>query len=143
MNTNDWGDTLEYLNYALTFEVGIPIVTSQQQRSAGSLTSINGEHLFTPSNWNFSRVTAVYVEIEWESVSSGDIDLYDETGSSKLSDLVTPTGATSKDVSRYDVTSSITGLSSQKKLAIQIAGDGAGNNLIVYTAKLILVMKVM
>ena len=117
-------------------EVAIPLVSESQSVTSDTLATLNGQHIWTPSNWNLDRVSKVEVELEWESAGAGDVDLYNVTDGAKLADLVAPTAATSKTIQRVDVTSAVKGLADSKTLAIQAAGDGT-NALTVYTAKLI------
>jgi len=120
-------------------EIAIPLVSEAQSVTSGTLTTLNGQHIWTPGNWNADRISAIYVELEWESAGSGDIDLYDATNATKLTDLKTPSGATSKTIERIDVTTAVKGLTADTILAIQAAGDGS-NSVTVYTAKLIVVI---
>ena len=121
---------------AVLCEIAIPLVTESQSVTSDTLTTLNGQHIWIPGNWNLDRVSKVEVELEWESAGSGDVDLYNVTDGAKLADLVAPTAATSKTIQRVDVTSAVKGLADAKTLAIQAAGDGT-NAVTVYTAKLI------
>lgn len=123
----------------VTFEIAIPMVNEQQAVTSATLTTLNGQAIWNYDAWTSNIIKAVYVEVEWESAGAGDLDLYDVGNATKLADLAAPTGATSKDIVRYDVTSEITGLTADTKVGIQAAGDGT-NALTVYSAKLVVVI---
>jgi len=120
-------------------EIAIPLVSEAQSVTSDTLTTLNGQHIWTPENWNADRISAIYIELEWESGGAADIDLYDATNAAKLADLKAPTGATSKAIERIDVTTAVKDLTADTILAIQAAGDGT-NSVTVYTAKLIVVI---
>jgi len=117
-------------------EIPIPLVSEAQSVTSTTLTQLNGQHIWTPGNWNAGRIQAIYIELEWESAGAGDIDLYNVTGAAKLADLVAPTAATTKKIERIDVTTAVKGITVDSTLAIQAAGDGT-NAITSYTAKLI------
>jgi hypothetical protein len=120
-------------------EIVIPLVTEAQSVTSTTLTTLNGQHIWTVGSWNANRIQAIYVELEWESGGAADIDLYNATDAAKLADLKAPTAATAKTIERIDVTTAVKGLTADKVLAIQAAGDGT-NPVTVYTAKLIVVI---
>ncbi len=122
-------------------EIAIPLVTESQSVTSTTLTTLNGQYIWTVNSWNSDRIAAIYLELEWESAGTGDVDLYNVTDGSKVSDLVAPTAATTKTIQRINVTTAIKALTADKTLGIQAAGDGT-NALTVYSAKLIVVLNV-
>lgn len=123
----------------LEYEIPLPIVVDKQSVTSATLTTLNGYAIWKYARWK--NISKVEVELEYESAGAGDIDLYNITDGSKLADLVAPSAATSHTISRIDVTSAITGLSADKTIGIQAAGDGT-NAITVYSAKLVVYVKV-
>jgi len=81
-------------------------------------------------------IKKIYVELEYGSAGAGDVDLYNVSDGVKLADLVAPTAATTKTLTRVDVTTAVKALTANKKIGIQAAGDGT-NALDMYAAKLV------
>lgn len=125
----------------IQFPIILPIVTNDQSISSSSLTTLNGKFPIDVDEYNLSRIAEATVVVEWESAGSGDIDLYDETNSTKVTDVATPTGATSYTVTEVDITNWFTGLTSDVTVVIQVAGDGT-NNVTVHKAYIKLVYKI-
>jgi len=124
---------------AIKFEVAIPIVSEGQSVTSATLSTLNGYAVWKLSNFSGDYIDYIYVELEYESAGSGDVDLYNVSDSSKISDLVAPTAATAHTITRVDVTSAMKAITAQKTIGIQAAGDGT-NALTVYSAKLVIVM---
>jgi len=122
-------------------EVAIPLVTEKQDVSDSTLQPLYGQHIWTPSSWKYDRIDKIYVELEWESANTGDIDLHNFTDDVKVKDLKDPTGATAKTIERIDVTDELKAITSAKVIGLKVAGDGT-NAVTVYSAKLIVVFKI-
>ena len=120
----------------IELEIAIPIVVDQQSTTSDTLTTLNGYAYWSPDAWTSALINKIYVELEYETAGAGDFDLYNITDGEKLADLVAPTSAVSHVVTRYDVTSAVKALTADKRLGIQIAGDGT-NAATCYSAKLI------
>lgn len=117
-------------------EVAIPIVVDKQNVTTTTLTTLDGWMRWIVGNWIPALVNGIYVELEYATAGAGDIDLHNITDGVKLADLVAPAAATAHTVVRIDVTSQVLGLTADKTLGIQAAGDGT-NAATVYSAKLI------
>jgi len=123
---------------AIKFETAIPIVTDKQSVTSSTLATLEGYAKWKLSNFNKDYIDYIYVELEYESAGSGDVDLYNVTDGSKIADLVAPTAAVSHTITRVDVTTAMKAITSEKAIGIQAAGDGT-NAITVYSAKLIIV----
>ena len=115
----------------------VPLVSGSQSVTVTTLTPLNGRHIWDPSLWNLERISAIEVELEWESGGAGEVDLYDETNGVQLQQLVVTELAQALRVDKYDVTAVIKGLSAPTTLVIRAAGDGT-NPLTVHSAKLLI-----
>ena len=129
----------DFVSGAIKFETDIPVVVDNQSVTSATLATLSGYAEWVLSNFSSDYISKVYVELEYESAGAGDVDLYNVTDSSKIRDLVAPSAATAHTITRVDVTTEMLGISAEKTVGIQAAGDGT-NALTVYSAKLIVVM---
>jgi len=120
----------------ILFETTVTIVHETQSVTSATLSLLTGRCRWVSANWTASLIKNIYVEMEWESAGAGDVDLYNQTDSAKIADIVTPSAATSRSTGRYDVTTELKAVSGDKVVGIQAAGDGT-NALTIYNAKLV------
>lgn len=123
----------------ITPVAAIPILTQTESTTSSTLTTTAQRTIWRGSLLNMDRVRRVEVEVDWASAGRGDIDLYNVTDAVKIADLAAPSAATSRSTAYYDVTSAMKALTSDKVIALQIAGDGT-NAITVYKAQLLIYM---